>query len=180
VPETLGKALKTLDKLLLSVVLGKQGSTYSASAKSSLPSTFSRALGKEKQPLRRRVTGTESLPSVPGDTRQRSFLPSAREKVWFFAECQSHYTRQKRGSLPSVRATTLGKEPIPVPRSWFFAECYAPNTRQSTPLPSVTLGKVISIHLFIYFLYSIQTNKRYHIYITYITYIHHRYHHKHK
>jgi hypothetical protein len=32
------------------------------------------ALDKEKQPLRRRVTETASLPSVPGDTRQRSYL----------------------------------------------------------------------------------------------------------
>jgi hypothetical protein len=37
VPEALGKALKTL---------GKEGSAHSASAKPSLPSTFSRALGK--------------------------------------------------------------------------------------------------------------------------------------
>jgi hypothetical protein len=33
-----------------------------------------RALGKEKQPLRRRVTETASLPSVLGDTRQRQLL----------------------------------------------------------------------------------------------------------
>jgi hypothetical protein len=33
-----------------------------------------RALGKEKQPLRRRVTETAALLSVPGDTRQRSYL----------------------------------------------------------------------------------------------------------
>jgi hypothetical protein len=33
-----------------------------------------RALGKEKQPLRRRVTETAALPSVPGDTRQSSYL----------------------------------------------------------------------------------------------------------
>jgi hypothetical protein len=32
------------------------------------------ALGKEKQSLRRWVTETASLPSVPGDTRQRSYL----------------------------------------------------------------------------------------------------------
>jgi hypothetical protein len=33
-----------------------------------------RALGKEKQPLRRRVTETAALPSVSGDTRQKSYL----------------------------------------------------------------------------------------------------------
>jgi hypothetical protein len=59
---------------LPSVTLGKEDSTYSASAKPSLPSTFSRALGKENQPLRRRLTETAPLPSVPADTRQRSYL----------------------------------------------------------------------------------------------------------
>jgi hypothetical protein len=39
-----------------------------------LPSTFSRALGKEKQPSRHRMTETASLPSVLDDTRQRSYL----------------------------------------------------------------------------------------------------------
>jgi hypothetical protein len=160
------------------------------------------ALGKEKQPLRRRVTETASLPSVPGDTRQgvtfAECLPgSTRQRnnlyrvplgtlgkeparegphVRFFAECYVRHSA-KRASLPSVSDITLGKEPIPVPRSWFFAECYGSDTRQRTSLPSVTLGKVTSRHLFICFLYSIHTNKRYHIYITYI---HHRYHQKHK
>jgi hypothetical protein len=32
------------------------------------------ALGKEKQSLRRQVTETAPLPSIPGDTRQRSYL----------------------------------------------------------------------------------------------------------
>jgi hypothetical protein len=80
-----------------------------------------RALGKEKQPLRCRVTETASLPSVPGDTRQRSHLcrvpagqhsaknpPAgspcqvlcrvfrmALDKACFFAKYQSHYTRQR-------------------------------------------------------------------------------------
>jgi hypothetical protein len=102
--------------------------------------------------------------------------PSAGPHVRFFAECFIWHSA-KRVSLPSARATTLGKEPIPVPRSWFFVECYGPDTRQSTSLSSVTLGKVTSTHLFICFSYSIQTNKRY---IIDITYIHHRYHHRHK
>jgi hypothetical protein len=69
---------------LPSVALGKKGSAHSASTKPSLPSTFSRALdkdfaecrevlGKEKQPSRRGVTETTSLPSVLGDTRQKSY-----------------------------------------------------------------------------------------------------------
>jgi hypothetical protein len=76
------------------------------------------------------------------------------------------------GTLPSARAITLGKEPIPVPRSWFFVECYGSDTRQRGALPSVTLGKVISTHLF--YLFSLfHPNKqkifhRYHIYTSQI------------
>jgi hypothetical protein len=92
-------------------------------------------LGKEKQPLRRRLTETASLPSVPVDTRQRINLcrvpPGTLGKepdkegphVRFFVECYVRYST-KRASLPSVRDITLGKEPIPMLRSWFFAECY--------------------------------------------------------
>jgi hypothetical protein len=69
-------------KSLPSVVLGKQGSTHSTSAKASLLSTFSRALAQTLPSARqysakksRRhgagVTETASLPSVLGDTRQR-------------------------------------------------------------------------------------------------------------
>jgi hypothetical protein len=138
---------------LSSVTLGKEGSTHSQSAKPSMPSTFSRALGKdfaecqevlgkEKQPSRRWVTKTTSLPSVLGDTRQRSYLcrvsagqhsvknPSVGPHVRFFAECFVWHSA-KRVSLPSARAITLGKEPIPVPRSWFFVECCGPDTQQN-------------------------------------------------
>jgi hypothetical protein len=91
VSEVFGKALKALDK---------EGSSHSASAKPSLPSTFYRALvkdfaecqevlDKEKQSSRRRVTETTSLTSVlgeclPANTRQRirQWGPHAR----FFAE----------------------------------------------------------------------------------------------
>jgi hypothetical protein len=73
-----------------------------------------RALGKEKQPLRRRVTETAALPSVPGDTRQRSYLcrVSARQhsaKESIFAECHLGHSAKSppgrvpmSGSLPSV------------------------------------------------------------------------------
>jgi hypothetical protein len=61
-----------------------------------LPSVFPEALGKE--------------PAREG--------PHVR----FFAECYVRHSA-KRVSLPSARDITLGKEPIPVPRSWFFAEC---------------------------------------------------------
>jgi hypothetical protein len=112
VPETLGSANpeKHSAKSLSSVVLGKEGSANSISAKTSLPSTFYRALGKnfaecqsvlgkEKRLSRCRVTETAALPSVLGDTRQRSYLcrvstylhlikdPPAGHFVRFFAEC---------------------------------------------------------------------------------------------
>jgi hypothetical protein len=76
VPEALGKARKTL---------GKDSSANSKSATASLPSTFYRALGKdfaeyqsvlgkEKCSSRHRVMETAPLPSVLGDTRQKSYL----------------------------------------------------------------------------------------------------------
>jgi hypothetical protein len=75
---------------------------------------------------RKGVTFAECLPA---STRQRICQrgPHAR----FFAECFVWHSA-KRASLPSVRATTLGKEPISMPRSWFFTECYGPDTRQRT------------------------------------------------
>jgi hypothetical protein len=123
------------------------------------------------------VTFAECLPDSTRQTiRQRD--PHVR----YFAECLVRNSA-KRASLPSARAITLGKEPIPVPKSWFFAECYSPDTRQSTSLPSVTLGKVTSIHLF-YFPSKQTKDTTYtshisHIYITdIITNI--NIHHKHK
>jgi hypothetical protein len=107
------------------------------------------------------VTETASLPSVLGDTRQRNSgqhstkNPSVGPFVRFFAECFVRHST-KCASLSSVRVTTLGKEAIPVPRYWFFVECYGPDTRQTTSLLSVTLGKVISTHLFnLFFLFHL-------------------------
>jgi hypothetical protein len=68
------------------------------------------ALGKEKQPLRCRVTKTASLPSVPGDTRQRSYLyqvcarqPSAKNPPGRVP---------MSGSLPSARYGTRQSVPL--------------------------------------------------------------------
>jgi hypothetical protein len=85
--------------------------------------------------------------------------PPAKPFARFFAQC-SRIHSANLASLPSVRATTIGKEALLVPRCCFSAECYDPDTRHRGPLPSVTLDKVTSIHLFICFFYSIQTNKR--------------------
>jgi hypothetical protein len=57
-----------------------------------------------------------------------------------FVECN---TRQ-RGSLSSVKAIALGKEPRPGHRYRFFAECNVPDTRQRGTLcrvPHIALGK---------------------------------------
>jgi hypothetical protein len=192
---------------LPSVALGKEGSTYSASAKPSLSSTFlghsakwfaecQRTLGKEKQLLRRRLTETASLPSVPCDTRQRRLLcrvfPNILGKE--FTSLPSVYYLHSAKEPPDgspcqvlcrVLSMALGKacfftecqshytrqRTYTGARSWFFVECYGPDTRQSTTLPSVTLGKVTSTYLF--YLFSLFHPKKQKIF-TDITYIHHR------
>jgi hypothetical protein len=105
------------------------------------------------------VTEMAPLPSVLGDTRQRSYL----------CRVSPNTLDKEVTSLPSARATKLGKEAIQVTKYWFFAECYGPDTRQSTSLPSVTLGKVTSIHLF-YLFFLFHPNKQN------IPHIHHIYH----
>jgi hypothetical protein len=45
--------------------------------------------------------------------------PSAGPFVSFFVECSAWHSA-KRASLPSARATTLGKEAILVPRYWYI------------------------------------------------------------
>jgi hypothetical protein len=82
-----------------------------------------------------------------------------------------------KGLLPSGGTTTLNKEALMVPRYALFAECYGHCTRQRLSLPSVTLGKVTKNFLFIYFYYSIQTNK---IYITYTSQISQNHHIQHR
>jgi hypothetical protein len=99
-----------------------------------------RALGKEKQPLRRWGDGYEVFVKCPRRHSAKklpllsvSLTALGKESVRggphvrYFVECLVWHSA-KRASLPSAIDITLGKEPIPVPRSWFFAECY---TRQS-------------------------------------------------
>jgi hypothetical protein len=119
VPEALGEALKHSAKALTSVTLGKEGSANSASAKPSLPSTFSRA-----QSTRHRKAAV----TAPGDGDGG------------FAECLWWHSA-KELSLPSVCPTALGKESI-------FAECHLGHAAKSPPgrvpmsgsLPSVLCG----------------------------------------
>jgi hypothetical protein len=59
------------------------------------------ALGKEKRPLRRRVTETASLPSVTDDTRQRSYLCRVSSQK-HSAKNQSPGRVLMSGSLPSA------------------------------------------------------------------------------
>jgi hypothetical protein len=134
-------------KFLPSDTLGKEGPTNSTSAKTSLPSTFYRALGKEKRPSRRRGDGDGAFAECLGDTRQRSYLfaeclpTSTRQMIYlwvpfvrFFVECSRRHSA-KLAFLPSARARALGKDAIPVLRYWFFAEC---NTRQSDQYTGAT------------------------------------------
>jgi hypothetical protein len=95
-----------------------------------------RALGKEKRPLRHREMETAALPSVPGDTRQRSYLcrvssrqhwaknPSLSSATW-----GTRQRARQRGSpcqaLCRVFCAALGKADL-------FAECQRHNTRQRT------------------------------------------------
>jgi hypothetical protein len=92
------------------------------------------ALGKEKQPLRRRVTETASLPSVTGDTRQRSYLcrvsaqqHSAKNQSLPSATRDTRQRTRQGGSpcqvLCRVLHTALGK-------ACLFAECQRHYTRQ--------------------------------------------------
>jgi hypothetical protein len=94
------------------------------------------ALGKEKQPLRRRVTETASLSSVTDDTRQRSYRcgvsaqqHSAKKQSLPSATWDTRQRTRQGGSpcqvLCRVLRTTLGK-------ACLFAECQRHYTRQRT------------------------------------------------
>jgi hypothetical protein len=108
--EHFAECLKHSANTLSSVTLGKESSTNSTSATASLSSTFYRALGKdlaecqsvldkEKWLSRCRVTETAPLPSVLGDTWQRSYL----------CRVSPNTLGKEVTSLPSVYGPTLGK-----------------------------------------------------------------------
>src|SRR6187455_1557823 len=160
-----------------------------------MPSTFSRALGKDLcrvsgSTRQRKATVTAPVDGdggfaecLPGSTRQSRLLcrvpvgtlgkEPSREgpHVRLFAECP-HWHSAKPTSLPSASDITLGKEPKPVPRSVLFAECYDLDTRQRASLPSVTLGKVTNIYLFyLFFVFHPHKHKISHIYHIYTSQI---------
>jgi hypothetical protein len=120
-------------KSLTSVALGKEGSVNSTSVNAYLPNTFSR-------PSVRRYSAKKADIMAPGWQRWRlcrvpAYLHSAKDPaagpfVRFFVECSVRHST-KWTSLPSAKATALGKEAISVPRYWFFTECYGHDTRQS-------------------------------------------------
>jgi hypothetical protein len=98
-------------KALPSVALGKEGSTHNASAKPSLPSTFSRALGKEvcrvPESTRQRkaaVTATSDGDGVFADTRQRSYLCRVSARQHSAKNPPGRVPMS--GSLPSARFGT--------------------------------------------------------------------------
>jgi hypothetical protein len=95
-----------------------------------------------------------------------AYLPGARQRERQWAPLPVPLPRALVGTrqsdfLPSVRTMTLNKEALMVPRYALFVECYGHCTRQRLSLSRVTLGKVTRNLLFIYFYYSIQTNKTY-------------------
>jgi hypothetical protein len=110
---------------LPSVALGKEGSAYSASAKPSLLSTFSRALGKV-------------VCRVPESTRQRKAAVTATgDGDGVFAECPRRHSA-KELPLPSVCLTALGKESARgVPMSGTLSSAWY-STRQSVLLCRVS------------------------------------------
>jgi hypothetical protein len=136
VPEALDKALKTLGKGFAECRTRQRGLGTQCIDKPSLPSTFSRALGKEKQPLRRRVMESASLPSAPGDTLQRSYLcrvsarqHSAKNPPLPSATWDTRQRIRQRGSPCQVLCRVLG---MALDKACFFAECQSHYTRQRT------------------------------------------------
>jgi hypothetical protein len=113
VPEALGEALKTLSK---------EDSAKSASAKASLPSAFSQALGK---PLCR----------VPESIRQRKVAVTAPgDGDGDFAECCLEDTRQRSYLCRvSSRQHSAKSPPERVPMSGSLSSVLC-GTRQSRPL----------------------------------------------
>jgi hypothetical protein len=102
---------KYLTRYLPSVTLNKESSANSTSTMTSLSSIFYRTLdkdfvecqsvlGKEKHPSLCQVTETAHLPSVLGDTRQRSYL----------CRVSLNTLGKEVTSLPSVYQPALGKE----------------------------------------------------------------------
>jgi hypothetical protein len=73
--------------------------------------------------------------------------------------------------LSIARAKALVEGCSQVVRHGHFGECHGHCPRQRHPLPSATLGKVTKT-TFIYFLHSIQTNRRY---ISLTSHIYHQY-----
>jgi hypothetical protein len=107
-------------------------------------------------------------PSILGGTRQR--LPLCQVPVGLALDKEitsgpfiSSFTESIRrhsakvASLPSVKATTLGKEALPVLRCAFFAECYDLDTRQSDK----------NTPFYLLLLFHLNKQKIYHIIITY-------------
>jgi hypothetical protein len=121
-----------------------------------------RALGKEKQALRRRVTEMETLPSVPGDTRRRSSL--CRVSAWQHSAKNPSEGSPLSDTLPSAwydtrQSVVLYRVPEPLHSAKNLYRCPGLGSLPSAMV--LTLGKAPVGTLFICFPYSIQTNKRY-------------------
>jgi hypothetical protein len=108
-----------------SVVLGKEGSANSTSAKPSLPNIFSRALGTDFAECQG-VLDKEKSPSQSRGDGDGAFAECLRwhsaKKLTLPSVCRSALGKGSisgvplSSSLPSARGITLDKEAIPVPR----------------------------------------------------------------
>jgi hypothetical protein len=178
VPETLDKALKTLGKCFTECRTRQRGLgkvvcrvPESTRQRKAVVTALGDGDGVFAECHMRHSAKKLPLPSVDLTALGKESAKGGPH-VRYFAECLIWHSA-KRASLSSAIDITLGKEHIPVSRSWFFVECYDPDTRQSTSLPSVTLGKVTSIHIF-YLFFIFHPNKQkiphiYHIYTSQIS-----------
>jgi hypothetical protein len=77
-------------------------------------------------------------------------------------------------SLPSVKATTHGKEVLPVSRCAFFAECYGLDTRQKYLFAECyTRQSYQNTHFYLFLLFHPNKQKIYYIIITHASQNHH-------
>jgi hypothetical protein len=135
-----------------------------------------RALGKEKQPLRRRVTETATLPSVPG------VCPATLGKGCIFAECHLRHSVKNplervpmSGSLPNARSGTRQSVLLcRVSETLHSAKnlCRCPGLDSVPSVMALTLGKVTSMHLFyLFFVFHPHKQKISHVYHIYTSQI---------
>jgi hypothetical protein len=134
-------------KSLPSVTLDKEVSTNCTSATTSLSSTFYRALSIEKSLSRRQVTMTETLPSVPNDTRQRGSLCRVPAGLTLGKEGSSVPPRQALCRQPRVGTRQREHQcvSLPVPLSSALGCTQQRRLLYQVPGPRHSVKKVLLI-----------------------------------